>query len=94
MCDLFGQLLREVQRIKSQGDYEAGKALVENFGVKIDRSLHTEVLEHAKKITTAPYAGFIQPELVPVTDANGTITDVKVTYPKDFLSQMLVYGQK
>lgn len=92
--DLFGQLLREVQRIKSQGDYEAGKALVENFGVKIDRSLHTEVLERAKKITTAPYAGFIQPELVPVTDANGTITDVKVTYPKDFLSQMLVYGQK
>jgi len=92
--DLFGQLLREVQRIKSQGDYEAGKALVENYGVKIDRALHSEVLDRAKKITTAPYAGFIQPELVPVTDANGAITDVKVTYPTDFIGQMLVYGQK
>ena len=91
---LFGDLLREVQRIKSQGDYEAGKALVETYGVKVDPALHANVLERAKKITTAPYAGFIQPRLVPVKDANGTITDIKVEYPDDFIGQMLEYGSK
>jgi len=89
---LFGDLLREVQRIKSQGDYEAGKALVETYGVKVDPALHANVLERAKRITTAPYAGFIQPRLVPVKDASGTITDVKVEYPDDFILQMLEYG--
>ncbi|MFZ1688045.1 MAG: dihydrofolate reductase [Flavobacteriales bacterium] len=89
---LFGELLREVQRIKSQGDYEAGKALVETYGVKVDPALHAEILERAKKITTAPYAGFIQPVLVPVTDAEGNITDVNVEYPTDFIGQMLEYG--
>ena len=91
---LFGELLREVQRIKSQGDYEAGKALVETYGVKVDPALHAQVLERAKKITTAPYAGFIQPRLVPVMDAKGEITDVKVEYPDDFVKQMLEYGEK
>lgn len=91
---LFGDLLREVQRIKSQGDYEAGKALVENYGVKVDPALHANVLERAKRITTAPYAGFIQPRLVPVQDANGNITDIKVEYPDDFIGQMLEYGSK
>jgi dipeptidyl-peptidase-3 len=91
---LFGDLLREVQRIKSQGDYEAGKALVENYGVKVDQALHAEVLKRSEKIKTAPYAGFIQPEMQAVTDANGNITDVKLTYPKDFIGQMLHYGQK
>jgi len=91
---LFGELLREVQRIKSQGDYEAGKALVENYGVKVDPVLHANVLERAKKITTAPYAGFIQPRLVPVVDAAGNITDVRVEYPEDFVGQMLEYGAK
>ncbi|HRO99684.1 MAG TPA: dihydrofolate reductase [Flavobacteriales bacterium] len=91
---LFGDLLREVQRIKSQGDYEAGKALVENYGVKVDQALHAEVLKRSEKIKTAPYAGFIQPEMEAVTDANGNITDVKLTYPKDFIGQMLRYGQK
>ena len=91
---LFGDLLREVQRIKSQGDYEAGKALVENYGVKVDPALHANVLERAKKITTAPYAGFIQPRFVPVVDAAGNITDVRVEYPEDFVGQMLEYGAK
>lgn len=92
--DLFGQLLREVQRIKSRGDLKAAHDLVEGYGVTVDQALHAQVLERAKQIPTAPYAGFIQPELVPVTDANGTIIDVKVEYPTDFLGQMLMYGKK
>lgn len=91
---LFGDLLREVQRIKSQGDYEAGRALVENYGVKVDQALHAEVLKRAEKIKTAPYAGFIQPEMEAVTDANGNVTDVKVSYPTDFLGQMLRYADR
>ena len=91
--DLFGQLLREVQRIKSQGDHQAGHDLVENYGVKVDPALHAEVLRRAEHITTAPYAGFIQPKLVPVTDAKGEITDVKVEYPDSFIGQMLEYGR-
>ncbi len=91
---LFGELLREVQRIKSQGDYEAGKALVETYGVKVDPALHAQVLERAKKIKAAPYAGFIQPRLVPVMDAKGEITDIKIEYPADFLGQMLEFGEK
>ncbi|MBP7451037.1 MAG: dihydrofolate reductase [Flavobacteriales bacterium] len=91
---LFGDLLRECQRIKSQGDYEAAKALVENYGVKVDPTLHAEVLMRSEKIKTAPYAGFIQPEMTAVTDANGNITDVTVSYPKDFIGQMLRYGKQ
>lgn len=92
--ELFGQLLRETQRIKSQGDLKAAKALVEGYGVKVDPALHTEVLARAEKLKTAPYAGFIQPRLVPVTDATGNITDIRVEYPADFLGQMLEYGEK
>lgn len=91
---LFGELLREVQRIKSQGDYEAGMALVENYGVKVDQALHAEVLKRAERIKTAPYAGFIQPEMEAVTDANGNVTDVTLTYPEDFIGQMLRYGRQ
>jgi dipeptidyl-peptidase-3 len=91
---LFGGLLREVQRITSQGDYEAGKALVETYGVKVDPALHAYVLERAKMIATAPYAGFIQPRLVPVKDASGNITDIRVEYPDDFIGQMLEYGSE
>ena len=91
---LFGDLLREVQRIKSQGDFTAGKALVENYGVKVDPALHAEVLKRAERIKTAPYSGFIQPRLVPVLDENGTIVDIKVEYPDDYLGQMLEYGEK
>ena len=91
---LFGDLLRECQRIKSQGDYEAAKALVENYGVKVDPVLHAEVLKRAEKIKTAPYAGFIQPEMTAVTDGNGNISDVTVSYPTDFIGQMLRYGKQ
>lgn len=91
---LFGDLLREVQRIKSQGDYEAGKALVENYGVKVDPAIHKEVLERAAKIKTAPYSGFIQPQMVPVMNDKGEVTDVKLEYPEDFVQQMLYFGEK
>jgi dipeptidyl-peptidase-3 len=90
---LFGDLLRETQRIKSQGDYEAGKALVENYGVKVDQALHAEVLKRSEKIRTAPYSGFVQPEMQAVTDAQGNITDVTLSYPTDFIGQMLRYGK-
>lgn len=92
--ELFGRLLREAQRIKSQGDLKAAKALVEGYGVKVDQELHKEVLARAEKLKTAPYAGFIQPRLVPVTDAQGNITDIRVEYPSDFIGQMLEYGEK
>ncbi len=91
---LFGQLLREVQRIKSEGDYEAGKYLVERYAVKIDKQLHTEVLERYSKLGIAPYRGFIQPRLDPVYDEKKNIVDVKISYPKHFLPQMLYYGRK
>ncbi|HQW86567.1 MAG TPA: dihydrofolate reductase [Flavobacteriales bacterium] len=91
---LFGDLLREVQRIKSQGDHAAGKALVETYGVKVDPAVHAEVLKRAERIRTAPYAGFIQPQMVPVTDGSGGITDVKLEFPDDFVKQMLHYGEK
>lgn len=90
--ELFGQLLGEVQRIKSQGDYEAAKALVETYGVKVDKELHAEVLERNARLNRAPYAGFINPVLKPVRDAAGKITDVTVEYPDDFTQQMLYYG--
>ena len=89
---LFGELLKELQRIKSQGDYKAGKALIENYGVKVDLALHKEVLERYKKLEMAPYQGFIQPKLVPVMK-DGKITDVKVEYPKSFTEQMLEYSK-
>ena len=91
--DLFGQLLREVQRIKSEGDYEAGKALVENYGVKVDQKLHAEVLERNKQFTSAPYSGFVNPVLVPKLDAKGEIISIEVTQPKTFTEQMLNYSK-
>ena len=91
--DLFGQLLREIQRIKSEGDFEAGKALVENYGVKVDPVIHNEMLERYNKLNLAPYTGFINPLLIPVTDGNGNIIDVKVEYKDDYLEQMLYYGR-
>lgn len=91
--DLFGQLLAEVQRIKSEGDYEAGKALVENYGVQVDPEMHREVLDRTAKFKSAPYGGFINPRLVPV-EKEGEITDVRVEYPDDFAQQMLEYAEK
>jgi dipeptidyl-peptidase III len=91
--ELFGQLLREIQRIKSEGDYNAGKALVETYGVKVDRTLHKEVLERYSKLGIKPYRGFIQPRLVPVMNGD-KITDVKVEYPESFFGQMMEYAKK
>jgi dipeptidyl-peptidase-3 len=91
---LFGELLKEIQRIKSQGDAKAGKALVEGYGVKVDPALHQEVLDRSAKLNSPPYGGFINPKLVPVTDASGNITDVKIEYPDDFTQQMLEYGRE
>ena len=90
---LFGELLKEVQRVKSEGDYTAGKNLIENYGVKVDKELHKEVLDRYNKVGIAPYAGFIQPKLVPVMDGD-KITDVKVEYPYDFVEQMLWFGKE
>lgn len=90
---LFGELLKEVQRIKSEGDYNAAKKLVENYGVKVDQDLHLEVLERWKKLNIAPYAGFVNPEYKLITENHG-IVDVKITYTEDFLEQMLHYGQQ
>ncbi len=91
--ELFGQLLREIQRIKSEGDFNGGKTLVETYGVKVDAALHNEVLQRFKKLNVKPYRGFIQPRLVPVMDGD-KITDVKVEYPKSFFEQMIEYAKK
>ena len=89
---LFGELLKEIQRIKSQGDYKAGHDLIEYYGVKIDPALHTEILERYSKLNIAPYQGFIQPKLVPVMEGDKVI-DVKIEYPENFTKQMLEYGK-
>ncbi len=91
---LFGQLLREIQRIKSEGDYEAGKNLVENYGVKVDQELHKEILERNSKFKSAPYSGFVNPVLVAEKDKDGNITAVKVTQPNTFSDQMLDYAKR
>ncbi len=90
---LFGELLREIQRIKSEGDFEAGQQLVETYGVKVDQDLHKEVLERNSQFKSAPYSGFINPKLVPVTDENGEISDIEVVQPESFATQMLEYAR-
>ena len=90
---LFGELLREVQRIKSEGDYQAGKVLVEKYGVKVDKTLHEEMLTRYRKLNLSPYSGFINPVLIPVEE-NGKITDVKINYPVDYVAQMMHYSRK
>ncbi len=89
---LFGELLREIQRIKSEGDFEAGKALVETYGVKVDQDLHKEVLERNKRFKSAPYSGFINPVLVLVSEGD-KITNIKVVQPVSFAEQMLQYAK-
>lgn len=91
--NLFGQLLREIQRVKSEGDFEAAKQLVENFGVKVDRVLHEEILVRFKKLDLAPYAGFLNPGYELKTWPCGTPADVLVTYEEDYTSQMLRYSK-
>ena len=90
---LFGDLLAEIQRIKSTGDFEAARQLVENYAVKVDPVLHAEVLERYKKLNLAPYKGFVNPKYEAVTDASGNITDVKVTYDEGYAEQMLRYSK-
>lgn len=89
---LFGDLLREIQRIKSEGDTQAGRDLVENYGVKVDKELHAEVLERYEKLEIAPYSGFINPRLVADMDGERA-TNVRVEYPDSFTEQMLEYGR-
>ena len=89
---LFGTLLREVQRIKSEGDYAAGKELIETYGVKIDPALHKEILDRNAQFNSAPYGGFVNPVLVPQYDDSGEILDVQVRLPNSFAEQMLQYS--
>jgi dipeptidyl-peptidase-3 len=89
---LFGDLLKEVQRIKSQGDYEAAKALVEGYGVKVDIELHKEVLDRSAALGIAPYGGFINPWMEATRDSDGMISNVELTYPDNFTDQMKGYS--
>ena len=91
--DLFAELLAEIQRIKSEGDYEAGRQLVENYGVKVDPTLHKEVLARYEGLNIAPYKGFVNPIYTPVYDKNGKLIDVKISYTENYIDQMLRYGQ-
>ena len=91
--DLFGRLLAEIQRIKSTGDYAGAHDLVEAYAVKVDPALHAEVLERYKKLNLAPYKGFVNPKYEAVTDADGTITDVTVSYDEGYPEQMLRYSK-
>jgi dipeptidyl-peptidase-3 len=92
--EIFGRLLKETQRIKSEGDYKAAEALVEGYGVKVDQAVHAEVLERNKQFTSAPYSGFVNPVLVPEMDENGEITKINVTQPEGFATQMLTYSKE
>lgn len=91
---LFGEMLKEVQRIKSEGDFSAGKSMIETYGVRIDQALHGEILARYAKLNLAPYSGFVNPVMTPVTDRDGKITDVKIEYCTDYLGQMMEYGKK
>ena len=91
--DLFGELLREVQRVKSEGDYEAGRDLVETYAVKIDPSLHREVLDRYAHLDIAPYKGFVNPVYTPVRNTNDEIVDIEVSYNEDYIPQMLRYSR-
>lgn len=92
--NLFGQLLGEIQRIKSEGDYEAGRNLVETYAVKVDPKLHKEVLDRYSRLDIAPYRGFVNPVYVPIRNDKGAIVDVKVTYGEDYLPQVMRYSRE
>ena len=91
---LFAQLLAEIQRIKSEGDYEAARQLVERYAVKVDAQLHQEVLERYKRLNLAPYKGFINPQMMPVMDENGEICDIQLNYSESYAHQMLRYSSE
>lgn len=94
MRGLFGELLAEIQRIKSEGDYEAGRKLVEQYAVKVDPDLHQEVLDRYAALDIAPYKGFVNPVYTPEFDADGEITDVTVSYNEDYLPQVFRYSKQ
>jgi len=91
---LFGELLKEIQRIKSEGDFEAGKNIIEEQGVKVDPTLHAEILERYTKLNLAPYTGFVNPILKPVYGSDSKIVDISVEYVDNYLDQMMYYGKK
>ena len=91
--ELFGELLYEVQRIKSEGDYEAGKALVEDYAVKVDPALHAEVIARNNALNIESYGGFVNPEYKLVYDAEGKLVDVEISYPANYVEQHLHYGK-
>ena len=91
---LFGKLLAEVQRIKSEGDYEAARRLVETYGVQIDPALHAEVLQRYERLHLAPYKGFVNPVYTLQTDAEGNVTDVQIAYTEGYAEQMLRYSRE
>jgi dipeptidyl-peptidase-3 len=88
----FGELLNEIQRIKSEGDFEAGRSLVENYGVKVDQNVHAEVLRRSEPLNIAPYSGFVNPIMTPIKKGY-SIVDIDIEYPKNFLAQMMYYGR-
>lgn len=90
---LFGKLLAEIQRIKSEGDYEAARQLVETYGVQVDPVLHAEVLQRYRSLHLAPYKGFLNPVYTPQTDAGGNIVDVQISYTEGYAEQMLRYSR-
>lgn len=94
MRDLFGQLLAEIQRIKSTGDFEAGKRLIETYAVKVNQPLHKEILERYAKLNLAPYRGFVNPVYKLVTDKDGKVTDVTISYDENYVQQHLRYSKE
>jgi dipeptidyl-peptidase-3 len=91
---MFAELLREIQRIKSEGDFEAGRAFIEAYGVKVDPALHAEVLERYAKLNIAPYGGFVNPRYELVSNPNtGQIEDVKIVYGEGYVDQMVRYSR-
>ena len=90
---IFGELLATLQDIKSRGDYQAGKDLIEKYAVKIDPVLHQEIIDRYKKLNIKPYGGFVNPEITPIANKDGEIIKYQLTYPKDFLKQHLQYGK-
>ena len=91
---LFAELLAEIQRVKSEGDYEAARQLVEEYGIKIDADLHREVLERYRQLNIAPYKGFLNPKMIAVTDDQGEITDIRLDYSESYEEQMLRYSKE
>ena len=89
---IFGELLKEIQRIKSEGDYQAGMELVETYGVNVDYKTHEQVLKRVKPLDIAPYGGFVNPIFVPLLNDQGDVVDIKIENTQNFEEQMMYYG--